>query len=188
MRWTGAAWAAAGLIAGAVMAPVSAGAQEGDPVILGTRNTSWNTTTLEGEGAPGSPWFTLAVDQGTKLESLFAGGLTDIDAIEAWGAGGRRAIWAYSTNKEGTVTAQNGGTGSAVYAKQASTSATGPAIIGSGNAKGRGALFRGGAAQVRLEAASASTHPSSGQLGDLFLDKAGRLWLCKGGVAWVQLG
>jgi hypothetical protein len=34
---------------------------------------------------------------------------------------------------------------------------------------------------------SRSTHPSSGALGDLFLDKSGRLWFCKGGTTWVKL-
>jgi hypothetical protein len=51
---------------------------------------------------------------------------------------------------------------------------------------GRGGWFSGGAAQVRLEPAS-TTHPASGQIGDLFLDADANLWLCKGGRDWKQI-
>jgi hypothetical protein len=52
---------------------------------------------------------------------------------------------------------------------------------------GRGGVFKGGAAQLRLLASTATTHPASGSLGDLFLDKNKRLWFCKGGTTWKQL-
>jgi hypothetical protein len=52
---------------------------------------------------------------------------------------------------------------------------------------GRGGQFSGQAAQVRLRPSSATSHPASGQRGDLFVDKAGRLWFCKGGANWVKL-
>ncbi len=51
---------------------------------------------------------------------------------------------------------------------------------------GRGGVFGGPAAQVRLEPAS-TTHPVSGLMGDLFADTAGRLWFCKGGSGWKQI-
>jgi hypothetical protein len=51
---------------------------------------------------------------------------------------------------------------------------------------GRGGQFSGGKAQLRLMPSRATTHPSSGALGDLFLDKGGRLWFCKGGTVWKQ--
>ena len=60
-----------------------------------------------------------------------------------------------------------------------------------GNARssgGRGGSFTGTAAQVRLEPSAASTHPHSGKPGDLFVDKRHRLWFCKGGTTWKQLG
>lgn len=53
---------------------------------------------------------------------------------------------------------------------------------------GRGGVFAGKAAQVRLAPSSAATHPASGQAGDLFVDKSNRLWLCKGGTRWKLLG
>jgi hypothetical protein len=56
-----------------------------------------------------------------------------------------------------------------------------------GAAPWRGGLFAGKVAQVRLLPSSSASHPSSGSLGDLFLDKGGRLWFCKGGTTWKQL-
>jgi hypothetical protein len=52
---------------------------------------------------------------------------------------------------------------------------------------GRGGVFTGKVAQVRLTPSSAASHPSSGAKGDLFVDTSGRLWFCKGGTTWKQL-
>jgi len=52
---------------------------------------------------------------------------------------------------------------------------------------GRGGVFKGNVAQLRFIPSLATTHPSSGQLGDLFLDKNKRLWFCKGGTSWRQI-
>jgi hypothetical protein len=52
---------------------------------------------------------------------------------------------------------------------------------------GRGGVFTGKVAQVRLTPSSAISHPTSGAKGDLFVDTSGRLWFCKGGATWVQL-
>jgi hypothetical protein len=57
-------------------------------------------------------------------------------------------------------------------------------VVGIG---GRGGAFIGTAAQVRLVPSAAATHPARGARGDLFLDKPGRLWFCKGGTTWKQL-
>ena len=54
------------------------------------------------------------------------------------------------------------------------------------SAKGRGAVLEGGTAQLRLVPAAGS-HPPTGKAGDLFMDHANRLWLCKGGTSWHQL-
>jgi hypothetical protein len=56
------------------------------------------------------------------------------------------------------------------------------------SASGRGGVFAGRAAQVRLTPSSAASHPASGQAGDLFVDRSGRLWLCKGRTRWMLLG
>jgi hypothetical protein len=66
-------------------------------------------------------------------------------------------------------------TGPGVYG---ANSSTGPGVKGS-SSHGRGGIFAGpGAAQVQL-APGSSTHPQSGQMGDLYADSTGRLWFCK---------
>jgi hypothetical protein len=55
------------------------------------------------------------------------------------------------------------------------------------SANGRGGRFAGKLAQIKLDPARTTTHPSSGQRGDLFVDNSGRLWFCKGGLTWKQL-
>ena len=52
---------------------------------------------------------------------------------------------------------------------------------------GRGGAFNGKKAQIQLRASAATTHPSSGARGDLFVDNSGRLWFCKGSTTWKQL-
>jgi hypothetical protein len=59
-------------------------------------------------------------------------------------------------------------------------------VLGVGT-NGRGGVFIGDRAQAQLVASSASTHPATGLRGDLFVDKAGRLWFCKSGRTWKQL-
>lgn len=52
---------------------------------------------------------------------------------------------------------------------------------------GRGGVFNGTLAQIRLGPSGASSHPASGQAGDFFVDKSHRLWFCKGGTSWKQV-
>ncbi len=83
--------------------------------------------------------------------------------------------------------ARNGGTGLA-----GASSATFPTVTPDvgvfGYADtGRGGEFVGGAAQVRLVPSTATSHPSSGQAGDLFVDKSQRLWFCLGGTEWKRV-
>lgn len=53
--------------------------------------------------------------------------------------------------------------------------------------KGRGGVFKGGVAQLRLSPSTATSHPTSGAIGDLFVDSSGRLWFCKGATTWKQI-
>jgi hypothetical protein len=52
---------------------------------------------------------------------------------------------------------------------------------------GRGGIFQGDKAPVRLQPSSASTHPALGVAGDLFVDSSKSLWFCKGGNVWTKL-
>jgi hypothetical protein len=88
------------------------------------------------------------------------------------------------------------------------TAGTGPAVFGEGLAAGngvsgvargtgsgiyaqsddgRGGLFVGKAAQIRLQPSTDASHPSSGQAGDLFVDAGKHLWFCRGASVWVKL-
>lgn len=69
-------------------------------------------------------------------------------------------------------------------------SSTGAGVEGS-SSSGRGGVFSGALAQVHLTPGTGSTHPKTGQMGDLYVDKTGRLWLCtKTGSrsGWKELG
>ena len=101
------------------------------------------------------------------------------------------------TNAARAVHARTVGTGHAVLADvanarnrqsalKASTAGSGPGIEGV-SAGGVGGSFSGKTAQVRLVPSSASSHPSSGLSGQLFVDGAQRLWFCRGGTNWIRL-
>lgn len=45
----------------------------------------------------------------------------------------------------------------------------------------RGGVFAGTKAQIRLTPSKATTHPTTGRRGDLFVDATGRLWFCRSG-------
>jgi hypothetical protein len=72
--------------------------------------------------------------------------------------------------------------GSGIYGE--STAGVGVSGASSG---GRGAVFTGPRAQVKLTPDTSASHPHRGQAGDLFVDKSHRLWFCKGGTTWKQI-
>lgn len=62
--------------------------------------------------------------------------------------------------------------------------------VGASTEPARGGVFAGTKAQIRLTPSKASTHPTSGRRGDLFVDSAGRLWFCRSGgknATWKQV-
>jgi hypothetical protein len=56
-------------------------------------------------------------------------------------------------------------------------SGTGPGVEAASKS-GRGGVFGGSAAQIQLSPGK-SSHPRSGERGDLYADSTGRLWFCK---------
>ena len=62
----------------------------------------------------------------------------------------------------------------------------GPGVLAESDS-GRGGVFAGAKAQLLLLPSGATSHPPKGDRGDLFVDKTGRLWFCKGGTHWKQL-
>ncbi len=100
------------------------------------------------------------------------------------------------------VSGQNWGTGPGIIAgvvgasnsqpaMAATTAGTGAAVQGTATGTGsRGGVFAGVAAQAQLKPGTGSTHPISGQVGDLYVDSAARLWFCKVGgtpATWTQV-
>jgi hypothetical protein len=183
VKWAVGVAGAAGLIAGCVLAvPSGAGAATGEPMVLGQTNFSDAETTIFNTGKYGVG---LSVIKGLRSDTLSVIGAPGIDTAVFSSQSGHRAITAYAYDTPATVFAENSGGGPAFYGS--TTSDSGTALLGLAGSKGRGARLRGGAAQLYLEPGTAASHPSSGQLGDLYLDRAGRLWFCKGGTSWKQL-
>ena len=94
----------------------------------------------------------------------------------------RRRLWDHEWVGAGRLwrgTAQGNGTSGVARG-------SGSGIYGQSD-NGRGGRFRGKAAQIRLEPATTTTHPASGDAGQHVLDKSKRLWLCKGGTSWVKI-
>jgi hypothetical protein len=93
---------------------------------------------------------------------------------------------AQGTSSASVVSASMSSTAALV---NASNSSTGAGVQGTSKS-GRGGVFGGGAAQVHLNPGG-SSHPKSGEMGDLYADKSGRLWYCtKSGsrASWKQIG
>ena len=124
------------------------------------------------------------------------------------GTNGFNAVYATCGNAGNAVFGEASGTGNAVLGINRGAGncvfgfkpggVSGDAVVGYGqtassrgvlgvSTNGRGGAFSGKAAQVQLLASTATTHPSSGARGDLFVDNSGRLWFCKGSTTWRQL-
>lgn len=155
---------------------------------------------VEGFQTPGTGVDASATSTGTGVRARSEAGSallastsstsSTTDAVAVTNAGKGRAFMATSTNPAndvGAVTGVNRGTGAGVWGTQANPDATGAAVVGWASTKGRGGRFRGGAAAVTLVPSQTAWHPYSGQAGDLVVDKANRLWFCKGGTNWKQL-
>ena len=120
--------------------------------------------------------------------------------VAATQAGTGPGVYAHIINEinpSGAVFARTVGTGNALLASvenssthsaavKGRTTGVGPGIAGE-SAEGVGGRFAGKTAQVHLIPSSASTHPASGTSGQLFVDRANRLWFCRGGGDWKQL-
>jgi len=129
------------------------------------------------------------------FSSAILGDVTNPDGVAVLGnnyakAGNAQGIQGTSDSPHGLGTtgwARHNGTG--VVGVSGGTFPSVPAhtgVFGSAHS-GRGVVASGGVAQLRLVPSSDTSHPHSGAMGDLFLDKHGRLWFCRGGTSWHQL-
>jgi hypothetical protein len=153
-------------------------------------NGSANAIGVHGENSIG----VAVVGTGGAL-GVLGSGATGVQAT-----GGTLGVFASgTTGVHGSGTSGNGVTGSSSTASGVhGTGKNGLSGTGSGNnsvgvrgtatsSGGRGGILAGNAAQLKLVPGSKSSHPSSGQRGDLYADSKGRLWFCKGGTSWHQL-
>jgi hypothetical protein len=102
--------------------------------------------------------------------------------VMGW-ADGQDAVGVWGTARGGSETSSTQ-VGVYGYCDTAGTGVYGRSSIG------RGGVFSGLKAPLRLMPNSRSTHPAQGLRGDLFVDSGGRLWYCRQGGAssvWKQL-
>jgi hypothetical protein len=103
-----------------------------------------------------------------------------------------------TTNNETVFKAQSDGAGTGLYggsgtgAGVTGSSGLGAGVLGSGGVGvvgfgARGGEFHGNDAAITLHPTKHAGHPHNGFAGDLVVDKAHRLWFCKGGTLWKQL-
>ena len=135
-----------------------------------------------------------------------AGGATGVVAtgsevgVVAQGPVALRATGPVAVEATGVVAVQAEASGATATAVAASATSSSPAVhavndgAGSGlraeSQQGRGGVFEGAAAQIKLIPGTGASHPAAGEAGDLYVDKQVRLWLCtKGGnhATWVRV-
>jgi hypothetical protein len=97
-----------------------------------------------------------------------------------------RAVQALTEGVGLAVLGQVANPGSKSAAVRGQTSGFGAGVEGV-SALGAGGRFAGKTAQIQLVPSTASSHPTSGAAGQLFVDRSNRLWFCKGGTNWHQL-
>jgi hypothetical protein len=170
----GAAGALGVLAAEAIGKVAPARAANGDPLILGQSNSETSGTNLFNSG--GGSGLNVTSTGPVSGEGVYAVGFgTDSAGLHGQSASaGGRGVWGDA-----------GGAGG--VGVLGSTAASDAISVRGAAVGGRGGVFSGGKAQLKLSPSSASTHPKRGQRGDLFVDKSGRLWFCKGKTTWVQL-
>ena len=108
-------------------------------------------------------------DQDATLETKLHNSTSDQDVFRAESSGA------------GTALSGSSGHGTGV----AGVSGAGVGVVGVGH---RGGAFVGLKAVINLAPSPHASHPHSGAEGDIVLDRNHRLWLCRGGRHWKQLG
>jgi hypothetical protein len=114
----------------------------------------------------------IYTQSGSSYGVFSQGGSASLPSILGWAYGNAAGVQGYSGPT--LPAAPPNHTGVHGYADQDATAVG----VNGQSPKGRGVVASGGAAQLRLVPSSATTHPTSGAVGDLFLDKSARLWLC----------
>lgn len=179
---------------GAVLAvPTGASANAGDGLLLGRGNQTVEQTSVTYTGRTADPgygawnWSDRDWDYGTGTH--FHGGVST-DALWVWNGiysvqMTTNAVWAQNDGSAEIMHVENNNLGPAIVAK--TPAAAQPAVAAQNTGAGPGLVASSAkGSQMRLQP-STTTHPKTGVIGDLFLDKVGKLWFCQGGTKWKQL-
>jgi hypothetical protein len=170
-------------VAAAVGGTSSVTATDGDPVLVGQTYTASTVTEIDVTG--GATAFSASSDSWIGVYGHSNSG-RGVDGESTSGIG------VYGGGDSGFGVHGDSISNRGVFGTSISSdgvhglSISGVGVRGTSSA-GRGGQFSGKKAQLRLLPSGATTHPTTGALGDLFLDKSGRLWFCKGGTTWVKL-
>lgn len=165
-----------------------AGAPAGHTATAAEHSAAAGLTSVEIEATNTAPTATGSAVSATlsTVSAVVAGTNTNAGAgVAGTNTGTGPGVAGTSTGTGTGVAGNSKGTGPGVAA---GNSGTGPGVRATSN-HGRGGIFAGGAAQIQLTPAG-SSHPKSGQRGDLYADDAGRLWYCKrtgASATWHQI-
>ena len=157
---------------------------DGTAVAGSSDATAANATAILGTITSSHPGNFSAAVKGENNGTRSAGiGVWGDQMGSGWGVYGTSAsgVGVNADGGTGTGVAATGDTGVSAFGTKVAVTAEGPtAVRASGLGTGsRGGTFSGTAAQLKLNPGTGATHPRSGQRGDLYADKAGRLWYCK---------
>jgi hypothetical protein len=164
---------------GVAGAAVDASQLASGPVYRATSNATGNAEALFIGGHKGL---------GAGIDVALSNAANPSPAIAASTAGLSQAIRGTVNNVANRASGVRGDTNGTGFGVYGATAGSGVAVGGNGGLTGRGAAFASNVAQLRLIPGAGTSHPASGQPGDLYVDKSTRLWFCKGGAAWIQLG
>jgi hypothetical protein len=148
----------------------------------GTGVAAFSTSGVAVDATSGSSIGVRGQSEGNSGVSGYSGA-PDLPAVGGWSGGSNTGVYGFTGGGFPGPSPKKTG----VYGLASVAGGTG--VVGRAPA-GRGGLFAGRKAQLRLVPSSAATHPTSGATGDLFVDKSGRLWFCrKGGnpAVWKQV-
>src|SRR5579884_2677116 len=126
--------------------------------------------------------------QGIARDAAVPASLPDVGVFGSGTDGsrlGKIGVQGLSDTSDGVLGTSSSGNG--VHGTSHTTAGVfGEGLIGvhGRSVHGRGGVFDGVTAAIRLIPSSSDRPPSTGATGDVFVDNQGRLWFCRGGSRW----
>ncbi|GEM_PF-6645132 len=129
--------------------------------------------------------------QGIARDAAVPASLPDVGVFGSGTDGsrlGKIGVQGLSDTSDGVLGTSSSGNG--VHGTSHTTAGVfGEGLIGvhGRSVHGRGGVFDGVTAAIRLIPSSSDRPPSTGATGDVFVDNQGRLWFCRGGSRWHRI-